>query len=293
MAYFFKFNVKFSTKISHINQSRDKKKKQWTDEKNVKNHFLIWIWIKTENRFQVLYEMFEAFVHIGEANLLPIDYVSGFIAFFVVSLGGVLIGAAFAFFTSFVTKYEWIQFENFSAPKLNSICVLQNLKIFERQNLLAPYNTVQHNNYNSNLHCAVLWYCTRIPDTYILIALWMYTVYYTVLHCTEMHSKEQYYTVKLYSTILFVNTVLFLNIIIITDSPNMCGYWNLCWYCSWPTFLTWLHSCSICPPFWRSSSAVWSKNNTWRKTSRKSPKRLCSIFWKRCRPAAKRSFSCS
>lgn len=53
----------------------------------------------------VLYSMFKKFHNIGEENLVFIDYAAGTLSFFVIALGGVLIGLVFAFIVSFVTKY--------------------------------------------------------------------------------------------------------------------------------------------------------------------------------------------
>ena len=53
----------------------------------------------------VLYLMFKKFSDIGEANMQAIDYAAGGLSFFVIALGGVLIGVIFAFITSFITKY--------------------------------------------------------------------------------------------------------------------------------------------------------------------------------------------
>ncbi|TKR93984.1 hypothetical protein L596_008342 [Steinernema carpocapsae] len=53
----------------------------------------------------VLYQMFKKFVLIGEDNLDPVDYAAGGLSFIVIGLGGILIGMAFAFAVSFITKY--------------------------------------------------------------------------------------------------------------------------------------------------------------------------------------------
>uniref|UniRef100_A0ABM5GQT5 Sodium/hydrogen exchanger n=1 Tax=Pogona vitticeps TaxID=103695 RepID=A0ABM5GQT5_9SAUR len=53
----------------------------------------------------VLYNVFEAFVSIGAENVTALDCVKGVVSFFVVSLGGTLIGVAFAFLLSFVTRF--------------------------------------------------------------------------------------------------------------------------------------------------------------------------------------------
>ncbi|KAK6107152.1 sodium/hydrogen exchanger 3 [Brugia pahangi] len=53
----------------------------------------------------VLYQMFRKFVLIGKDKLIPIDYFSGGISFFVIGLGGTAIGLFYAFIVSFITKY--------------------------------------------------------------------------------------------------------------------------------------------------------------------------------------------
>ncbi|XP_062610042.1 sodium/hydrogen exchanger 3-like [Saccostrea cucullata] len=53
----------------------------------------------------VLYHMFEGFIEIGEENLIPVDIVTGLGSFFIVALGGTLIGIVFGFFGGFITKY--------------------------------------------------------------------------------------------------------------------------------------------------------------------------------------------
>ncbi|EJW71031.1 hypothetical protein WUBG_18063 [Wuchereria bancrofti] len=49
--------------------------------------------------------MFRKFVLIGKDKLIPIDYFSGGISFFVIGFGGTAIGLFYAFIVSFITKY--------------------------------------------------------------------------------------------------------------------------------------------------------------------------------------------
>ena len=53
----------------------------------------------------VLYRMFDSFAKIGQANLIPLDIVLGCLSFFVVALGGVLIGIIFGVIACFTTKF--------------------------------------------------------------------------------------------------------------------------------------------------------------------------------------------
>ncbi|XP_042329531.1 sodium/hydrogen exchanger 3 [Sceloporus undulatus] len=53
----------------------------------------------------VLYNVFESFVSIGAENVTVVDCVKGVVSFFVVSLGGTLIGVVFAFLLSLVTRF--------------------------------------------------------------------------------------------------------------------------------------------------------------------------------------------
>lgn len=53
----------------------------------------------------VLYHMFEGYSEIGEANIQAVDYASGLISFFLVALGGTLIGIIWGFLTAFVTRW--------------------------------------------------------------------------------------------------------------------------------------------------------------------------------------------
>jgi NhaP-type Na+/H+ or K+/H+ antiporter len=49
--------------------------------------------------------MFENFLTIGQSNLVPTDFVLGFVSFFVVTIGGILVGIIFGFMAVFMTKY--------------------------------------------------------------------------------------------------------------------------------------------------------------------------------------------
>uniref|UniRef100_A0A8C5QBH3 Sodium/hydrogen exchanger n=1 Tax=Leptobrachium leishanense TaxID=445787 RepID=A0A8C5QBH3_9ANUR len=53
----------------------------------------------------VLYNVFDSFVAIGGENVTGVEYVKGVVSFFVVSLGGTLIGIIFAFILSLVTRF--------------------------------------------------------------------------------------------------------------------------------------------------------------------------------------------
>ncbi|GFS88130.1 hypothetical protein NPIL_208001 [Nephila pilipes] len=53
----------------------------------------------------VLYHMFEGYTEMGIPNILAVDYFSGVASFFVVSLGGTLIGILFGLITAFLSKY--------------------------------------------------------------------------------------------------------------------------------------------------------------------------------------------
>lgn len=60
--------------------------------------------LKGSQIFQVLYQIFRSFSEIGAENLIPMDYLAGGISFFVVALGGVVIGLVWALIVSFTTK---------------------------------------------------------------------------------------------------------------------------------------------------------------------------------------------
>jgi NhaP-type Na+/H+ or K+/H+ antiporter len=49
--------------------------------------------------------MFKSFLTIGQANLVPSDFFLGFISFFVVTIGGILVGIVFGFMAVFMTKF--------------------------------------------------------------------------------------------------------------------------------------------------------------------------------------------
>ena len=53
----------------------------------------------------VLYRMFDSFAKIGQENIVAVDIVLGCLSFFVVALGGVLIGIIFGVIACFTTKY--------------------------------------------------------------------------------------------------------------------------------------------------------------------------------------------
>ncbi|XP_059029526.1 sodium/hydrogen exchanger 3 isoform X2 [Mustela lutreola] len=53
----------------------------------------------------VLYNVFESFVTLGGDKVTGVDCVKGIVSFFVVSLGGTLVGVAFAFLLSLVTRF--------------------------------------------------------------------------------------------------------------------------------------------------------------------------------------------
>ncbi|UJR27956.1 hypothetical protein I4U23_009214 [Adineta vaga] len=53
----------------------------------------------------VLYRMFDSFAKIGQEHLIPSDIILGCLSFFVVALGGVLIGIIFGVVACFTTKF--------------------------------------------------------------------------------------------------------------------------------------------------------------------------------------------
>lgn len=53
----------------------------------------------------VLYHMMEGFIEIGEQNIIPVDVATGIGSFFIIAIGGSLIGIFFGFFGGFITKY--------------------------------------------------------------------------------------------------------------------------------------------------------------------------------------------
>ncbi|VDK42831.1 unnamed protein product [Anisakis simplex] len=66
--------------------------------------YIIYIFIKSVlPHFHVLYQTFNAMVSAG--NLVSTDYVTAGASFFVVSLGGIVIGLIWALFTGFTTKH--------------------------------------------------------------------------------------------------------------------------------------------------------------------------------------------
>ena len=54
---------------------------------------------------QVLYNMFDCYVGMGEENIKYSDVLSGCASFAVVALGGTLIGVIWGFLTGFVTRF--------------------------------------------------------------------------------------------------------------------------------------------------------------------------------------------
>uniref|UniRef100_A0A5S6Q5A0 Sodium/hydrogen exchanger n=1 Tax=Trichuris muris TaxID=70415 RepID=A0A5S6Q5A0_TRIMR len=53
----------------------------------------------------VLYNIFSSFSRIGQDNIISLDIVAGLLSFFVVGLGGVLIGLIWSFIVSFTTRW--------------------------------------------------------------------------------------------------------------------------------------------------------------------------------------------
>ncbi|KAL8575951.1 hypothetical protein ACOMHN_027349 [Nucella lapillus] len=53
----------------------------------------------------VLYHMMEGYAEIGESNIQIIDYATGFGSFFIIALGGTLIGVLYGAIGGFITKY--------------------------------------------------------------------------------------------------------------------------------------------------------------------------------------------
>ncbi|KAK7481699.1 hypothetical protein BaRGS_00027072, partial [Batillaria attramentaria] len=53
----------------------------------------------------VLYHMMEGFAEIGESNIEPVDYAAGVGSFFIIALGGTLIGMIYGMVGGFITKY--------------------------------------------------------------------------------------------------------------------------------------------------------------------------------------------
>ena len=49
--------------------------------------------------------MMEGYTEIGESNIEIIDYAAGFGSFFIIALGGTLIGIMYGIIGGFITKY--------------------------------------------------------------------------------------------------------------------------------------------------------------------------------------------
>ena len=62
--------------------------------------------------------MFETYTEIGWAKIEAIDFVAGVASFFVVGIGGSLVGVLFGFLTSFVTRFT------FPTPVIEPLVVL-------------------------------------------------------------------------------------------------------------------------------------------------------------------------
>lgn len=54
---------------------------------------------------QVLYHMFEGYTEMGAENILPIDLFAGLASFFVIALGGTLMGVIWGFAAAFVSRF--------------------------------------------------------------------------------------------------------------------------------------------------------------------------------------------
>ena len=67
---------------------------------------------------QVLYNMFDCYVGMGLNNIQYTDVLSGCASFFVVALGGTLIGIVWGFATGFVSRFT------------NHVCVIEPIFIF-------------------------------------------------------------------------------------------------------------------------------------------------------------------
>ncbi|XP_076449063.1 putative Na(+)/H(+) antiporter nhx-9 [Babylonia areolata] len=53
----------------------------------------------------VLYHMMEGYIEIGESNIQVIDYAAGFGSFFIIAVGGTVIGVLYGAMGGFITKY--------------------------------------------------------------------------------------------------------------------------------------------------------------------------------------------
>ena len=61
---------------------------------------VMYLWL-----FHVLYHMFGSYTEMGPNNILYTDVLAGFASFFVVALGGTIIGVLWGFLTGLVTRY--------------------------------------------------------------------------------------------------------------------------------------------------------------------------------------------
>ena len=49
--------------------------------------------------------MMEGFIELGEENIIAVDVVTGIGSFFIIAIGGSLIGILYGLFGGFITKY--------------------------------------------------------------------------------------------------------------------------------------------------------------------------------------------
>jgi len=168
----------------------------------------------------VLYNMFDAYVEMGQDNIQYTDILSGFASFLVVALGGTLIGVIWGFLTGFVTRFtnHVLIIEPIFIFVMSYLAYL-NAEIFHMSGILAitfcgiTMKNYVEGNISPKSHTTVKYAMKMLSSS-------SETIIFMFLGVNTIHDQHDWNTAFILLTILFCSVFRAIGCIVLTQLAN-------------------------------------------------------------------------